>query len=156
MLYAVDSLATPSTEVREAFMGFRVGDTAGLDLSELRRFQLLGYCTDLNNAVACTISTIRTHMLPAEQGPKYTPSPTHRSGGFTSSMTLPGVMDIPFLPPGRPFTLPSAPLPTPTPRLWTFKYEPKQWVYTDVSDIKGQSPLRNCGDTCSYMHNHLH
>ena len=35
MLYAMDTPATPSAEVREALMGFRVGDTAALGLSEL-------------------------------------------------------------------------------------------------------------------------
>ena len=48
ILYAMDTPATPSAEVREAFMGFRVGDTAAPCLSELRRVQLLGQCTDLN------------------------------------------------------------------------------------------------------------
>jgi ribonuclease HI len=50
-------------------------------------------------------------------------------------------MDIPFLPLGGSFTLPSAPLPTATPLLWTPKYQPEQWVYTDRSDIKGQPRL---------------
>ncbi len=40
--------STPSAEVRGALMGFRVGDTAALGLSELQRVQLLGQCTDLN------------------------------------------------------------------------------------------------------------
>ncbi len=120
-------------------MGFRVGDTAALGLSELQRVQLLGQCPALNTTT-WTISTIRTHTLPAEHGPRYTPSPTHESGRFTSSLAFPDVM-IPFLPPGRAFTLPSAPLQAPTPLMWTPKYQPKQCVYTDGSGIKGQPRL---------------
>ena len=120
MLYAMDTPATPSPEIRETLMGFRVGDTAAPYLYELQRVQLLGQCTDLNT-ITCTISTIRTHTLPAEYDPMYTPSPTHGNGGFASSLALPGVMDIPFLPHGGVFTLPSAPLPAPTPLMWTPK-----------------------------------
>jgi len=121
-------------------MGFRVGYTAASCLSELQRVQLLGQCTDLNT-ITWTISTIRTHTLSAEHNPMCTPSPTHGSGGFTSSLALPGVMDIPFLPPGGAFTLPSAPIAAPTPLMRTPKYQPKQWVYTDGFDIKGQPRL---------------
>jgi hypothetical protein len=65
MLYTKDLPATPSAEVLEALMGFRVGDTAALGLSEAQRDQLLGQCTDLNT-LTWTISTIRRHTLPAE------------------------------------------------------------------------------------------
>ena len=58
-----------------------------------------------------------------------------------SSLALPGMMDIPFLPLGRAFTLPSAPPPAPTPLPWTPKYQPEQWVSTDGSDIKSQPRL---------------
>jgi len=140
MLYAMDTPATPSAEVREALMGFRVGDIAALGLSELQRVQLLGQCTNLDT-ITWTISTICTHMLPAEHAPRCTPSPTHGSGGFMSFLALPGVMDIPFIPPRGSFTLPSAPLLPPTPFMWTPKYQPKQWVYTYGSDMKGQPRL---------------
>ena len=142
MLYVMDSPAPPSAEVREALynMGFRVGDTAAPCLSELHRVQLLSQCTDLNT-LTWTISTIRTHTLPTEHDPKCTPSPTHQRGGFTSSLALPGVMVIPFLPRGGAFTLPSAPLLAPTPLMWTPKYQPEQWMYTDGSDFKGHPRL---------------
>jgi hypothetical protein len=42
MLYTIDTPATPSAEVREALVGFRVGDTAALGLSDLERVQLQG------------------------------------------------------------------------------------------------------------------
>jgi hypothetical protein len=50
-------------------------------------------------------------------------------------------MDIPFLPLGGAFTLPSAPLLAPTPLLGTPKYQPEQLVYKDDSGIKGQPRL---------------
>ncbi len=140
MLYAINTPATPSAEVGEALMGFRVGDTAARGLSELQRVQLLGKCTDLDT-ITWIISTIRTHMPSAEHYPMCTPSPTHGSGGFTSSLALPGVMDIPFLPHGRAFILPSTPLLAPTPLMWTPKYPPEQWIYTDGFDIEGHPRL---------------
>jgi len=48
MLYAMNTPSTPSAEVREALMGFRIGVTAAPGLSELQRVQLLGQCTDVN------------------------------------------------------------------------------------------------------------
>ena len=50
-------------------------------------------------------------------------------------------MDIPFLRLGGAFTLPSSPLPSPTPLLCTPKYQPEQWEYTDGYNIKGQPRL---------------
>ena len=44
----MDTPSTPSAEVRETLMGFRIGDTAAPRLSELQRVPLLGKCTDLN------------------------------------------------------------------------------------------------------------
>ena len=58
MLYALDSPDTPLAEARETLMGFPVGDTTALDLSELQRVQLLGQCTDLNTKIKNTIRTI--------------------------------------------------------------------------------------------------
>ena len=65
----------------------------------------------------------------------------HGSGGCKSSLALPGVIDIPFLASRGAFTLPSAPLPTPTPLTRTPKYQPEQWVYTNGSNIKDQPRL---------------
>jgi len=42
MLYVRNTPSTPSTEVREALMGFRIGDTAAHALSALQRVHLLG------------------------------------------------------------------------------------------------------------------
>ena len=109
MLYAMDSPFTSFAEFREALMRLRVEDTAAPCLVELHRVQLLGQCIDLT-AITWNISTIRTHTLPVEHDLKFTPSPTHRRGGFASSLAFPGVLNIPFLPPGGAFTLPSAPL----------------------------------------------
>ena len=58
-----------------------------------------------------------------------------------SSLALLGVMDIPILPLGGAFALPSAPLLAPTLLMLTPKYQPEQLMYTDGSDIKGQSRL---------------
>ena len=69
------------------------------------------------------------------------PSPTHRIGGYTSCLALPGMKDIPFLPLGWAFTLPSAPPQPPTPLPWTLKYQHEQWMYIDGSDIKVQPRL---------------
>ncbi len=80
-------------------MGFRVGETVAPRLYELQRVQILSKCTDLDT-ITWTISTIRTYTLPAEHDPKCTPSPTHRSDGFTSSLALPGMIDMPFPPHG--------------------------------------------------------
>jgi hypothetical protein len=75
MLYTNDNPDTPPVEVREALMGFRVGDTTGHGLSEAQRVQLLGQCTDLNT-LTWTISTIRRQTLLAEQDPHCPSAPT--------------------------------------------------------------------------------
>jgi len=136
----METLSTPSAEVKEDFMGFRIGDTAVLGLSELQRFQLLGLCTD-PNAITWRISTIRTHTSFADQDPACTSSPAHQTGECTSSPSLLGMMDIPFLPLGRAFAFPSAPPLAPTPLQWTPKYQPEQRVYTGGSDINSQPRL---------------
>jgi hypothetical protein len=119
---------------------FGVGDTAAPRLSELHRVQLLGQCTDLDT-IPWTISPIRQLTSFAEHGPWCKPSPTHRSGGYTSCLDLPGMRDIPFFPLEWAFAPPSMPPPAPTPLLWTPKYQPEQWVFTDGSNIKGQPRL---------------
>ena len=48
MLYVLDTPSTPFAEVREALMGFHIGDTAAPGLPALHRIQILGQCTDLN------------------------------------------------------------------------------------------------------------
>ena len=121
-------------------MGFRKGDTAASRLSELQRVQLLGQRTDLNT-ITWTISTIRTYTSFADHEPPCTPSPTHRSGEYTSSPTLLNMMDIPFLPLGRAFTFPFVPPLDHTPLPRTPKYQPEQWMYTDGSNIKSQPLL---------------
>ena len=83
----------------DALVGFRIGDTTASDLSALQRVQLLGQCTDLNTLV-WTISTIRTHTSSADHELLCTPPPTHQMDGYTSSQSLPGMMDIPFHPLG--------------------------------------------------------
>jgi len=51
------------------------------------------------------------------------------------------MMGTPFLPPRGALTLPLAPPLAPTPLQCTPKYQPRQCVYTDGSDIKGQPRL---------------
>jgi len=48
MLYAMETPITPTADVREALIGFRVGYTFAPSLSESQRVQLLGRYTDLN------------------------------------------------------------------------------------------------------------
>jgi len=55
--------------------------------------------------------------------------------------SLPGMVDLPFLPLGGASTLPSAPIAAPTPQPWLPMSRPEQWVYTDGSDIKRQPRL---------------
>jgi hypothetical protein len=116
MIYDTDTPATPSAEIKEALVGFRVGDTAALGLSKLHKVQLLGKSTDLDT-ITSNVFTICTHILLEEHDPKGTPYPTHRSGGYTSYLDLPGMLDTPFLPLGGVLKLPSAPFPAPTPLL---------------------------------------
>jgi hypothetical protein len=125
MLYAMDTPSTPSAEVREALIGFWVGNTAAPRLSELQRAQLLGHCAYLNS-ILWTTSTIRQHTSFAEHEPRSTPSPTHRNGGYTSCLDLSGMRGIPLLPPRCTFTLPSTPPSAPTPLPWTPKYQSEQ------------------------------
>ena len=56
-------------------------------------------------------------------------------------LSLPSVINIPFLPLEGAFTLSLAPLPAPTPLLWTLEFQPGHWMYTDGSNIKGQPRL---------------
>ena len=112
-------------------MGFRVGDTTGPSLSEAQRVQLLDQCTDLNT-LTWAISTIRRHTLQAEHDPHCHSAPTQQWD--TSLLYLPHMRDTPMLP-SRGSHI------APTPLYWIPKYLPEQWVYTDGSDIKGQSRL---------------
>jgi len=86
MLYTMDTHTPPSTDVREALMGFRVEDTAVPGLSESQRVQLVGQFIDLNT-MTWTISKIRSLTLPVERGPRGTPSPTYSIG--TSCLASP-------------------------------------------------------------------
>ena len=122
MLYTMDTPTTPSADVMEALMGFRVGDTPAPGLSESQRVQFLGQCADLD-IMTWTISTIRMLTLHVERDPQCTPSLTHWNG--TSCLDLPSLMDTPSLPPIRALTLPSAPPLAPTPLPFTPKYHPK-------------------------------
>ncbi len=62
MSYLADRPISPIAEVREALMGFQVGDIgAPADFSQNERVQLMGQCTDLN-AIALTGATIRAHL----------------------------------------------------------------------------------------------
>ncbi len=123
MLYINDFPTTPSAEVREALMGFRVGDTAALGLSDVQRVQLLCHCTDLNT-LSWNISTTRGHTLSVEQNPEGPIAPTQY--WKTSLLYLPHLGDTPMLPPRGTHTYMHPPHLAPTPLQWIPKYQPKQ------------------------------
>ena len=60
VLYDSDLPSAPSPEVREALMGFRVGETDVPGLSIAQRVRLLYRCTYLNS-ISWAITTIRAH-----------------------------------------------------------------------------------------------
>ena len=64
--------------------------------------------------------------------------PRHQGRGYTSSQPLPAMEDIPIQHDMR--TSPFSGV-APAPELWTPKFIPKQWVYTDGSDISGHPRL---------------
>jgi hypothetical protein len=96
MLNTMDTPSSPSAEVREALTGFHIGYTVVPGHSELHRIQLLEQCTDLKTT-AWTISTIRTHILSEYPDPSCSPTPIIQFDLYTSSKSLPGMMDKPTL-----------------------------------------------------------
>jgi hypothetical protein len=64
MLHASNLPSTPSTEVREALMGFRIEDTDAPGLSKSQRIHLLGECTNLISiAYVDGILNLGIHLL---------------------------------------------------------------------------------------------
>ena len=61
VLYDSNFLSTPSLEVREALMGFKVGETDIPGLPTSQRVQLLGQSKDLDS-ISWAIATIRAHI----------------------------------------------------------------------------------------------
>jgi len=99
VLYDSDLPSAPSPEVREALMGFRVGETDVPGLSIAQRVRLLYRCTYLNS-ISWAITTIRAHdpsLDSDQQGPS---DNAQRGMRFTSSQTLPSIENMPNLPYG--------------------------------------------------------
>jgi hypothetical protein len=140
LLYDSNLPSTPSLEVREALMGFRVGATDALGISIAHGVYLLGKSTDLNS-ISRTISTIKANISAKEPVlPGIIPH-DQRNGGYTSFQTLPSMEDRHNLPYGGVSGFPRTPNTPPTPRQWTPKYIPDYWLYTYGSDIKGNRRL---------------
>ncbi len=97
MLYIADRPAAQTTEVREALMGFRIGDTRVPGLSQHQRVHLLGQCTDLN-AIAWTVTSIQTHLTLTGQATPNEVVAKYLKEGYTSSQPFPTMTDTPLLP----------------------------------------------------------
>jgi len=97
MLYKGNSPASPTAEVREALMRFRVGDIGAQGFSQNQRIHLLGHCTDLD-AILWMVATIRAHVVPTDTDTPTEVVSTHLRGGYISSQPLPTMADMPLFP----------------------------------------------------------
>jgi hypothetical protein len=137
-------------------MSFRVGETDVSCISTYQRFHLLGHSTYINS-ISWTIVTFRAHNSfpdPVLQRPiDY----DQRSGGYTSSQTIPSMEDMPNM--SYVFgtkRFPRIPNTPPTPHQWTPKYIPDKWIYTDGFDINDNPRLARCsGSACPCPHYHI-
>jgi hypothetical protein len=66
-------LTIPSADIKEACMGFHVGDTRAPDLTEAERNHLLGQCID-RNLLTWLVHQLATPTLPSDCPPTPLPS----------------------------------------------------------------------------------
>jgi hypothetical protein len=100
MLYTGQLLLPPSAEVREALVGFNVGDTTTPGLNQRQRTLLLGQCINLN-----IISWVISQTPPGGERditcPSMSPDHPDVSTGFTCSKPLPNLKELPSLLPAH-------------------------------------------------------
>ena len=125
-------------------MGFTTGDTSVPWLTADQRNDLLGQCTDLSilgwALLVINSAPTRTHKPATPTSPDYTLVYTFNIHFLAATPQPQGDRAIPIRTttshPGHP----NGRTP-PAPELWTRKFTPEAWVYTNGSDIKGQTRL---------------
>ena len=80
-MYEVNRPTSPTAEVGESLMGFPLGDTGSLNLSQNHRSRLLDRCTDIS-AISWTLATIMAHTADAVAGTPIAVGPPHYGQGY--------------------------------------------------------------------------
>ena len=123
-------------------MGLTGGDTEAAGLTPEQRVHILGQCTNLNLlhwAVSQASYTFRGFQTPRTREH----SGRQWKNTYTFSQPLPNLQEAHVLPRGDTPSQHDSPRTAapPSPIPWTPRFLPKEWVYTDGSDIKGHPRL---------------